>query len=537
MNENDTIAAISTPYGTGAIAIVRMSGKDAFAIASAIFKCPEPFNEIMSHRVVHGKVVDPESGETVDDVLVVKMAAPSTYTGDDTVEINCHGGMVVQRRILGLLLKHGARPAEPGEFTKRAFLNGRMDLSQAEAVSDLICAKTELSSKAAIRQLEGKLSSMLKKVRRSLVSILASIDATIDYPDEDIEKITGQEAYEEVERIISQLKELIDQHEKGKILREGITAVITGMPNVGKSSLLNRLVGEEKAIVTDIPGTTRDVIEEYISIKGIPVRIQDTAGITETADRVERIGVERALKNIEDADLIILMLDAGKGLRDEERELLRKVSGRRHIVVVNKIDLLGGVSPGRAGTDEPVAGITDTGETGPGKIVAGIAGPGGTGSSVTDSGESGTDEAGSGRTGSSVTNSGGISLAHIPGFEGISEIAGMDGTGGINGIDAIPASMLDGTGLDMLEDRISEMFLDDPADAGNILLTNARHKYLLDDALESLERALLAYNEGMPLDIMAIDIMDAADSIGAVTGESVAEEVINEIFSRFCIGK
>lgn len=491
MFENDTIAAISTPYGTGAIAIVRMSGRDAFAIASSILKCPVPFNEIKSRRVVRGKAIDPGSGETVDDVLVVKMAAPSTYTGEDTVEINCHGGIVVQRRILGLLLKHGARPAEPGEFTKRAFLNGRMDLSQAEAVSDLICAKTELSSKAAIRQLEGRLSSMLKKVRRSLVSILASIDATIDYPDEDIEKITGQEADEEVRRVISQLQELISQHEKGKILREGITAVITGMPNVGKSSLLNRLAGEERAIVTDIPGTTRDIIEEYISIKGIPVRILDTAGITETADRVERIGVERAMKTMEEADLVILMLDAGKGLRDEERQLLKKVSGKRHIIVINKIDLLSGVSPGG---------------TSPGETV----------------------------------------LSHIPGFEGIGgadgidsidDIDGIDGIGGVDGIDAIPASMLDGTGLDRLEDRISEMFLDEPADAGDILLTNARHKFLLEEAMESLERALLAYDEGMPLDIMAIDIMDAADSIGAVTGESVAEEVINEIFSRFCIGK
>ena len=460
LNENDTIAAISTPYGTGAIAVVRMSGKDTFVIASSILKCSVPFDRIRSHRVVHGKVIDPESGETVDDVLVVKMAAPSTFSGEDTVEINCHGGIVVQRRILGLLLKHGARPAEPGEFTKRAFFNGRIDLSQAEAVSDLICAKTELSTKAAIRQLEGRLSSMLKMVRQSLISILASIDATIDYPDEDIEKITGQQACEDVESIISQLKELISQHEKGKILREGITAVITGMPNVGKSSLLNRLVGEEKAIVTDIPGTTRDVIEEYISIKGIPVRIMDTAGITETPEKVEQIGVDRALKNIEEADLVILLLDACKGLREGERELLRKVSDRRHVVVVNKIDLVGGVC-----------------------------------------------------------------LSDIHGFDGIDEI------------EAIPASMLDGTGLDRLEDRISGMFLDDPAETGDILLTNARHKFLLEEAMESLERALLAYDEGMPLDIMAIDIMDAADSIGGITGESVAEEVINEIFSRFCIGK
>jgi tRNA modification GTPase len=457
LNENDTIAAISTPYGTGAIAIVRMSGKDSFAIASSVLKCPVPFEKIASHRVVHGKVVDPESGETVDDVLVVKMDSPSTFTGEDTVEINCHGGIVIQRRVLGLLLKYGARPAEPGEFTKRAFLNGRIDISQAEAVCDLICAKTELSSKAAIRQLEGRLSVLLKKVRQSLVSILASIDATIDYPDQDIEEVTTNEACEEVKTIRSQLQELISQYEKGKILREGINAVIAGMPNVGKSSLLNRLAGEEKAIVTDIPGTTRDVIEEYISIRGIPVRIMDTAGITETPDRVEQIGVERALKIIEEADLVILMLDASKGIREEERELLNKVSGRRHIVVLNKIDLVRGT--------------------------------------------------------------------------GISDIPGIDG------IEAIPASMLDGTGLDRLEERISEIFMHDPADTGDILLTNARHKFLLEEAMESLERALTAYNNGMPLDIMAIDIMDAANSIGSITGESIEEEVINEIFSKFCIGK
>jgi tRNA modification GTPase len=459
MKLNDTIAAISTPQGAGGIGIVRISGDKAFEVASKMFKGKKPFDKIKSHTINYGKIIDPESGETVDEVLVSKMKAPNTFTREDVVEINCHGGTVVLMTILGLAVKAGARPAEPGEFTKRAFLNGRIDLSQAEAVIDLINAKTEEGSKAAVDQLEGRLSAMLKEVRQTLVSLIAHIEVTVDYPEHDIEEITGKQVYEGIKEAIGQLEDVAATFARGRILREGVRAVIVGRPNVGKSSLLNELAGKSRAIVTEIPGTTRDIIEEYINIKGIPVSIWDTAGIRDTSDPIEKIGVELAEKAVENADLVIVMIDASKGIEEEDRAIIKKVSGKKKIYLLNKTDLV----------DKNL----------------------------------------------------------------LEELSGSLSDGKV-----LYTSILLAQGIDKLEDEIAGLFMEGSTGINSqVILTNIRHKDLADKALLSLREACASYEAAMPLDCITIDIKNAAEFLGEITGESVSEDVIHEIFSRFCIGK
>lgn len=456
MYESDTIAAISTAHGTGGIGIIRISGERAFEIAAAIFRGKKPFDEIKSHTLSYGKIVEPVSGETIDEVLVSKMKKPNTFTKEDVVEINCHGGTVVLKKILELVVREGARLAEPGEFTKRAFLNGRIDLSQAEAVIDLINSKTDESSRAAVDQLEGKLSGKIREVRNKLVELIAHIEVTVDYPEHDIEEITGQKVYEEAGVIRDKLYRIVKGFEKGRVIREGINVVIIGKPNVGKSSLLNELAGKNKAIVTDIPGTTRDIIEEYINIHGIPVRMTDTAGIRETEDVVERIGVEKAEKAIDAADLIILMIDAGTGVNADDRKLLEKVKNKKVVVLLNKID------------------IADA-------------------------------------------------APELPGLEGKT---------------VIKTSLKEDIGIDRLEEEISRLFLKGEINANQeVLVTNVRHKNLIDKAIGNIEEACTAYENGMPLDLITIDIKNAAENLGQITGESVSEDVMQEIFRRFCIGK
>lgn len=340
--ELDTIAAISTPTGEGAIAIVRLSGEDAIKIADTVFKSikGKRLLEVPSHTIHYGHLVDPKSGQVVEEVMVSVMKGPKTFTKEDVVEINCHGGIVSVNRVLQLVLKNGARLAEPGEFTKRAFLNGRIDLSQAEAVMDLIRAKTDRAMNVALGQMEGRLSKLIRKLRQEILETLAQVEVNIDYPEyDDVEEMTHKMMMEKAQLVREELKKLLQTSEQGKILREGLSTVIIGRPNVGKSSLLNSLVHENKAIVTDIPGTTRDVIEEYVNVRGVPLRLLDTAGIRETEDIVERIGVERSRKVLKEADLILLVLNSADQLTEEDENLFKAVEGMDVIVIVNKTDL------------------------------------------------------------------------------------------------------------------------------------------------------------------------------------------------------
>lgn len=455
----DTIAALSTPYGTGGIGVIRVSGEMAFEVVSKVFRSSRPMEEIASHTVSYGKIFDPSTNEVIDEVLMLKMKRPNTFTREDVVEIHCHGGIVVINRVMELIFKMGVRPAEAGEFTKRAFLNGRIDLSQAEAIIDLINSKTVESSKAAVSHLEGRLSNKLKALRGDLVELLAHIEVTVDYPEHDIEEITGEKVYASLKHIKDELLELARTFNRGKLLREGINIVIAGKPNVGKSSLLNQLAGSTRAIVTDIPGTTRDIIEEYVNIKGIPAKIIDTAGIRTTQDIVEKIGVDKAFKAIEDADLIIIVIAADTGIVKEDEEVLQGIRGKKSLVLINKMDLVD-----RSRLDE-------------------------------------------------IRNQ----------------------------LDAdiiLEASVINDEGIEGLEDKISELFFKgDISKNEEVLLTNARHKSLVDKAINAIDQALGSFDMGMPLDMVTIDIKNSAECIGQITGESIDDAVMHNIFSRFCIGK
>lgn len=337
MMEFDTIAAISTALGEGAIGIVRLSGDEAVAIADKIYKGAKPLSEAASHTIVYGYIMD---GETrVEEAMVSIMRAPRTFTREDVVEINCHGGLVSVNKVLKLALKHGARLAEPGEFTKRAFLNGRIDLSQAEGVMDLIRAKTDKAMNVALGQVEGRLSKKIAILRQALLETVASVEVNIDYPEYDAEVVTHDLLIEKANFVEREIDKLLGTANQGKILREGLSTVIVGRPNVGKSSLLNSLVHEEKAIVTDIAGTTRDVIEEYVNVRGVPLRLVDTAGIRETEDMVERIGVERSRQVLKEAELILLVLNYGEELSSEDEALFEAVKHLNVIVIVNKTDV------------------------------------------------------------------------------------------------------------------------------------------------------------------------------------------------------
>ncbi|MBD7909564.1 tRNA uridine-5-carboxymethylaminomethyl(34) synthesis GTPase MnmE [Sporosarcina gallistercoris] len=338
----DTIAAISTPMGEGAIAIVRISGDEAVAIADRLFRSPsgKRLVDSSSHTIHYGHLVDPATDETVEEIMVSLMKAPKTFTREDVIELNCHGGLVSVNRVLRLVLQYGARLAEPGEFTKRAFLNGRIDLSQSEAVMDLIRAKTDRAMNVALNQMDGKLSRLIGELRQALLETLAQVEVNIDYPEyDDVEEMTIPLMIEKGEWVRSEIIRLLATSSQGRILREGLSTVIIGRPNVGKSSLLNSLVQENKAIVTDIAGTTRDIIEEYVNVKGVPLKLVDTAGIRETEDLVERIGVERSRQVLKEADLVILLLNGSEDLSPEDERLLETIRPMDAIIVVNKTDL------------------------------------------------------------------------------------------------------------------------------------------------------------------------------------------------------
>lgn len=338
--ELDTIASISTPMGEGAIAIVRLSGDDAISIADKLYKGKHQLSDVASHTINYGHIIDPASNEIIEEVMVAVMRAPRTYTREDIVEINCHGGIMTVNRVLELALTNGARLAEPGEFTKRAFLNGRIDLSQAEATMDFIRSKTDRASRVAMQQIEGRLSLLIKGLRQSILEILAQVEVNIDYPEyDDVEEATNTFLMEEARKIEGSITNLLQTANQGKILREGLSTVIVGKPNVGKSSMLNNLIQDNKAIVTEIAGTTRDVLEEYVNVRGVPLRLVDTAGIRETEDIVEKIGVERSREALKKADLILYVLNNNEILTEEDYKLAEIIKNEDVIVIINKTDL------------------------------------------------------------------------------------------------------------------------------------------------------------------------------------------------------
>ncbi|MGL9875692.1 tRNA uridine-5-carboxymethylaminomethyl(34) synthesis GTPase MnmE [Enterococcus sp. DIV0240d] len=361
--EFDTIAAISTPPGEGAISIVRLSGEEAIVIADRIFQAgTKTLAQVPSHTIHYGHIVDPEENRLMDEVMLSVMKKPRTFTREDVVEINCHGGIVVVNQLLQLVLRQGARLAEPGEFTKRAFLNGRVDLSQAEAVMDLIRAKTDKAMNLAVNQLDGNLSHLIRILRQEILETLAQVEVNIDYPEyDDVEELTTRLLLEKATMVKGQIQALLATAQQGKILREGLSTAIIGRPNVGKSSLLNHLLREEKAIVTDIAGTTRDVIEEYVNVRGVPLKLIDTAGIRETEDVVEKIGVERSRKALAEAELILLVLNQSEGLTQEDKQLLELTAGSRRIILLNKTDLEPKLAPAELAqyaADEPIFSVS-----------------------------------------------------------------------------------------------------------------------------------------------------------------------------------
>lgn len=450
-----TIAAISTPQGTGGLSVIRISGSNAVDIADKIFR-GKSLKAAATHTVHYGRIVNAK-GSIIDEVLAVVMLAPKTFTREDTVEISCHGGSVTTREVLSAAIEAGAYMAEPGEFTKRAFMNGRIDLSQAEAVIDVINAKNELSRRNAVSQLGGSLSKEIKTVRDALVHLSAQMQVIIDYPDEDLEDVTTEDIENICRDCAQKTEKLIKSADNGKIIKDGIRTVIAGKPNVGKSSILNYLARDERAIVTDVAGTTRDVIEESVTIKGIPLILSDTAGIHDTEDEVEKIGVEKSRRYIDSADLVIVVLDSSEELSAEDLRVLDETKDKKRIILLNK-----------------------------------------------------TDKAAE---------------------------AASDNTTGIEG-ELIPVSAVTGEGMEELAAAIERLCRLDEINAENgAVITNMRHKSALINANAALTRAADALNRGMPADIVSIDISEAMDALGEITGETVSESVVNDIFHNFCVGK
>jgi len=455
---DDIIAAISTPAGSGGISIVRISGEGCIHLANTLFSGAD-LNKKESHTISFGYIKNPINNTVIDEVLVSVMRAPKTYTRDDVVEINCHGGTQSSQKVLEIFLNEGARLAEPGEFTKRAFLNGRIDLTQAEAVIDIINAKTDLGRQSAVNQLEGSIAKTVGQLRDTLLTSIATIEASIDYPEHDIEEETYGILRTRITEILEKTQKLIESADKGKIIREGISTVILGKPNVGKSSLLNYLLDEERAIVTDIPGTTRDTVEELINIGGVPVKIVDTAGIRDTQDKVEKIGVEKSKEYANKADLILMMVDTSRGITVEDRQILDIIRDKKAIVILNKIDL-------------------------PNKI-------------------------------------------------DINEICDI-----VSKKNIISVSAKDGTGIDELTSRIKDLFFGGEIELNNdTVISNVRHRNSLFEAKNSLLKALDTINMGMPIDFVSMDLTQGYNHFGEITGDSVDDELLDRIFSQFCLGK
>ncbi|MCD8333116.1 MAG: tRNA uridine-5-carboxymethylaminomethyl(34) synthesis GTPase MnmE [Clostridiales bacterium] len=459
--KTDTIAAIATAMSDSGIGIVRISGEEAFAVADRMFfsgvnRSEKKISDMKSHTVHYGYITD--NGEVIDEVLLLVMKAPRTYTREDVVEIDCHGGVLVMKRILEAAFHCGARPAEPGEFTKRAFLNGRIDLSQAESVIDVINSKSDLALKSSVSQLRGAVSAKVRKIRDDLLYETAYIESALDDPehyslDGYYEKLQGK-----VNDICESVHRLILSSENGKMIKEGIRTVIVGKPNVGKSSLMNLLVGEDRAIVTEIPGTTRDILEEQIQIGGVGLRIIDTAGIRDTEDVVEKIGVSRSKEFLETADLVIYVMDSSVAIDENDRKIMEAVKGKRTIILLNKADLDPQICEEdvRRYLDDPILSV----------------------------------------------------------------------------------SAKKGSGIEQLEQMIQDMFFDGKISFNDeVFISNERQKHALAEAEKSLQLVLQSMKDGMPEDFLTIDMMSAYEELGKVIGESVGEDLIDEIFSEFCMGK
>ena len=460
MKEFDTICAIATPIGEGGVAIIRISGENALSIASKIFVSKNNYDvkSMQTYTMKYGNVIDVENKEIIDEVILSYMKSPNSYTGENVVEVNCHGGVVSTNSVLNQIIRAGARLAEPGEFTKRAFLNGRIDLSQAEAVMDIITAKTELSMKSAMLQSNGSLSREIIELRKYLLNVLALIEYSVDFTEDDEDIIDDNLVFQikdGIDKTILRIKNLLSTADEGKIIREGLNIVIVGKPNVGKSSLLNALLKEKRAIVTDVPGTTRDVIEEYINLDGIPIRIIDTAGIRETEDIVEKIGVEKSKEKIEEADLIILMLDASRNMDDDDKAIIDKIKDRKYIALLNKIDLDMKIS------EETIHNLNNK----------------------------------------------------------------------------IEISAKKGTGIDDLKREVKNLFFNGEINSESLIISNTRHKQALYRSLENCDVALNRINANEYLDLISIYITAAMKALGEITGDELEEDLLNKIFSEFCVGK
>ncbi len=457
----DTIAAIATAPGEAGIGIIRISGKNAIDVGDKIFKNKKQLTlkQCEERKLNYGYIYNPKDGKKIDEVLTVYIKAPYTYTKENIVEINCHGGIIPIRKILEVVLENGARLAERGEFTKRAFLNGRIDLSQAEAVMDLIGAKTDSSFDVSLNQLEGSISNEVKKLQNILLGMLAHVEASIDFPEDDVDDLTYTSLQENGSQVLEKINKLLNTVYTGRILKEGLKTVILGKPNVGKSSLLNAILRENRAIVTDIPGTTRDIIEEYVNIKGVPLKIVDTAGIRETEDIVERLGVDRAKDLLNQADLIIAVFDTSTELSKEDYDIIDMIKEKKVLVLLNKSDL-----PNKIDEEDIRKYLPD-------KRV-------------------------------------------------------------------INTSISRNEGIDELEDTIEDMFLSTEVKINNdIIITNVRHRDQLLKAKENIEDALNSIEFNMPLDCVEVDIKNCWENLGEITGDTVGEDIIDKIFSEFCIGK
>ncbi len=457
----DTIAAISTPPGEGGIGIIRISGEEALEVADRVYRMGnKKLSEQKTHTIHYGKVINPKTDEQIDEVMATVMRAPKTYTREDVVEINCHGGILAVNKVLQTVLNNGARLADPGEFTKRAFLNGRIDLSEAEAVMDMIRAKTDKAMHMAIKQMDGSLSNLIRNLRQEILNTLAQVEVNIDYPEyDDVEEMTSKLLMEKAYGIKDQVNALLETAQQGKILREGLATAIIGRPNVGKSSLLNKLLKEDKAIVTDIAGTTRDIVEEYVSVKGVPLRLIDTAGIRDTEDQVEKIGVERSRQAILDADLVLLVFNQSEALTDEDLKLIEATNDQKRIVILNKMDLKNKLN--------------------------------------------------------------------------LEELKKH-----LNGDAIVTTSVISDNGLAELEQQIADLFFSgQTGERDATYVSNVRHIALLRDTIDALDEVIEGIEMAMPVDLVQIDMTRAWDLLGEITGDSVQDELITQLFSQFCLGK